>query len=472
MEIANFVMLCVAVTATITTLILTIILRVRKRRDVAALENLQKEIAELKENGAKTESLVREELICSREEFSKNSKDDRMELLASVKAFEDSLLRRMTENSTMEKNQLELFSNKLTELIGQRFQQSDQKQNDLMKNTESRLDGIRADLDTKLKSIQENNTEQLEKMRLTVDEKLHQTLETRLTESFKMVSERLELVQKGLGEMQSLATGVGDLKKVLSNVKSKGTLGEYQLENILEQILTPSQYEKNVATRPSSNERVEFAVKLPAKDDLDGIIYLPIDAKLPTEDYYDLLDAYEGADAVKIADSKKALEQKIKKFAKDIRDKYIEAPYTTDFGIMFLPFEGLYAEVLRINGLFETLQREYKIVITGPTTVAAFLNSLQMGFRTLAIEKRSSEVWNLLSAVKTEFSTFGDILDKTQKKLHEASDVISKAGVRTRAIERKLKDVQELPSEDAVKFFPEPSELEDELADCDDEPEG
>lgn len=290
-------------------------------------------------------------------------------------------------------------------------------------------------------------------MRATVDEKLHATLEKRLGESFQMVSERLEQVHKGLGEMQSLAIGVGDLKKVLSNVKTRGTLGEYQLENILEQLLSPDQYAKNVKTKVGSNAFVEFAIKLPAKDEANSHIWIPLDAKFPTEDYQWLIEAYEKGKPEQVEQARKALSSRIKSFAKDMKDKYLDPPNTTDFAIMFLPFEGLFAEILRDVGLFETLQRDYRVTITGPTTLAAILNSLQMGFRTLAIEKRSGEVWNLLSAVKTEFSYFGEILDKTQKKLQEAGNVIEKASTRSRAIERKLKNVQELPTGEAEKYL-------------------
>jgi DNA recombination protein RmuC len=260
--------------------------------------------------------------------------------------------------------------------------------------------------------------------------------------------------------MQSLATGVGDLKKVLSNVKTRGVLGEYQLENILEQILTSSQYEKNVKTKPDSDAFVEFAIRLPGKDDVDKQVWLPLDSKFPTEDYQILMDAQEIADPGQIETARKEMARKIKLFARDIKDKYVDPPNTTDFAIMFLPVEGLYAEVLRDSGLFETLQRDYRIIVTGPTTLSALLSSLQMGFRTLAIEKRSSEVWEILGAVKTEFGKFGDILERTRKKLTEATDVVDKAGVRSRAIERKLKDVQELPPSKAVKMLEDQSENE------------
>jgi DNA recombination protein RmuC len=308
---------------------------------------------------------------------------------------------------------------------------------------------MRQTVEERLKSLQDDNAQKLEKMRQTVDEKLHATLEQRLGDSFKIVSERLELVHKGLGEMQTLAIGVGDLKKVLSNVKTRGILGEFQLGSILEQILSPEQYAKNVITKKGSRENVEFAIRLPGRDDAGEVVYLPIDSKFPVENYHNLLNAFDHGDHAAMEEAGKLLENAIKKCAKDIRDKYLDPPGTTDFGIMFLPFEGLYAEVVKRTGLIETLQREYKIIITGPTTLAAILNSLQMGFRTLAIEKRSGEVWTLLSAVKTEFGKFGDILDKTQKKLQEASNTIEDAAKKSRTIEKKLKNVQALPVAEA-----------------------
>jgi DNA recombination protein RmuC len=310
--------------------------------------------------------------------------------------------------------------------------------------------------------MQEDNSRKLEQMRSVVDEKLQSTLEKRLGDSFKQVSERLEQVYKGLGEMRSLATGVGDLKKVLTNVKTRGTWGEIRLSHILEQILTPDQYEVNVATKKGSNERVEFAIKLPGQGaDKDKVVWLPIDSKFPQEDYQRLLDAQEAADKARAEISVKNLEVRVKAEAKAIRQKYIDPPNTTDFGIMFLPVEGLYAEVLRRPGLCDSLQRDYRIVVTGPTTLAALLNSLQMGFRTLAIEKRSSEVWELLGAVKTQFSKFGEVLAKTKKKLQEASNTIDQAEVRTRVISRKLSKVQELPSADSAKLI-EPVTIDDD----------
>ncbi len=308
-------------------------------------------------------------------------------------------------------------------------------------------------VERKLENIQKDNSEKLEKMRLTVDEKLHETLEKRLGDSFKLVSQRLELVHKGLGEMQTLASGVGDLKKVLQNVKTRGTWGEVQLGNLLDQFMTPEQYEKNVATKQGSNDRVEFAIKIPCKDDHVKNLWLPIDAKFPLEDFQSLMEAEEKGDMAGAERLSKALELRIKSESRDIKDKYLDPPHTTDFGILFLPIESLYAEVLRRPGLSDMLQREYKVILTGPTTIAAILNSLQMGFRTLAIEKRSSEVWSVLGAVKSEFGKFGEILEKTQKKLQEASHSIETASSKTRNIERKLSKVQELPVAETVELI-------------------
>ncbi len=372
----------------------------------------------------KVDKSIRDDFQRNREESNKIAKENREELTNSLGKFSDN------------------FASSVREFN---------------KTTGEKLDKIRETVESKLQSIQEDNSQKLEKMRETVDEKLHKTLEHRLGESFKIVSESLEKVQKGLGEMQTLATGVGDLKKVLSNVKTRGVLGEYQLENILEQILTSSQYEKNVKTNPDSDAFVEFAIRLPGKNDVDKGIWLPLDSKFPTEDYQLLMDAHDNAEPQKIESARKELARKIKLFAREIKERYVDPPNTTDFAIMFLPIEGLYAEVLRDSGLFETLQREYRVIVTGPTTLSALLSSLQMGFRTLAIEKRTSEVWEILSAVKTEFGKFGEILEKTRKKLSEATDVVDKAGVRSRAIERKLKDVQELPPSKAVKMLEDQS---------------
>ena len=313
---------------------------------------------------------------------------------------------------------------------------------------EQKLENIRTTMEKKIGDLTEDNSRQLEKMRQTVDEKLQKTLEDRISQSFKLVSERLEQVYKGLGEMQNLAAGVGDLKKVLSNVKTRGILGEVQLGAILEQILSPDQYETDVKTRPGSTERVEFAVKLPGDDD-GGPVWLPIDAKFPGDAYARLNDAYETGDKALIDAAYKNLEKVIKSEAKDIKTKYVEPPYTTDFAIMFLPFEGLYAEVVR-HGLIEVLQKEYKVNIAGPTTMAALLNSLQMGFRTLAIQKHSSEVWEVLGAVKTEFNNFGNVLEKARNRIKQADDELEKLiGTRTNAIIRKLRSVEAIDSSEA-----------------------
>ncbi len=359
----------------------------------------------------------------------------REELTNSLTKVNDSLLTRLHENMNTQLQQLNSFSKQLQLLTAA---------------NEQRMDKLREQVEKQLQAIQADNEKKLEEMRRTVDEKLHATLEKRLGDSFKLVSDRLEQVHKGLGEMQTLASGVGDLKRVLSNVKTRGIWGELHLGNLLEQVLTPEQYSQNVATKPGSNDRVEFAIKLPGRDKDGTVVWLPIDAKFPQEDYQRLLDAQDAASQTLADDAAKALEARIKSEARDIAAKYICVPHTTDFAILFLPVEGLYAEVLRRPGLCDLLMREYKIVLAGPTTLAALLNSLQMGFRTLAIEKRSSEVWALLGAVKTEFGRFGGLLDKTGKKLQEASNSIDDAARRSRAIERKLRDVQELPQAEAA----------------------
>ena len=319
-----------------------------------------------------------------------------------------------------------------------------------MQNKES-LDGIRTTVQNRLEALQDDNNRQLEKMRATVDEKLQKTLDDRITQSFKMVSDRLQEVYTGLGEMKTLANGVGDLKKVLSNVKTRGIVGEYQLGAIIEELLTKEQYNENVITKRDSTNRVEYAIRLPG--DGDHCVYLPIDAKFPADTYNQLVDAYETGDSAAISAAQAVLEARIKECAKDIHDKYIDPPYTTDFAIMFLPFEGLYAEVVR-KGLVNTLQRQYKINIAGPTTFAALLNSLQMGFKTLAIQKRSSEVWNVLGAVKTEFNTFSEVLSAAQKRIEQTGTELDKlVGVRTRRINSKLREVSALPATESKELL-------------------
>lgn len=308
----------------------------------------------------------------------------------------------------------------------------------------SQFETLRNAVEQRLDRIQQDNAMKLEQMRQTVDDKLHATLEKRLSESFKQVSERLELVHKGLGEMQALATGVGDLKRVLSNVKTRGVMGEVQLGALLEQVMPGEQYERNVATRPGSRDRVEFAVKLPGAETGEPVL-LPIDAKFPLEDYQRLQEAQELGDLVAVEVAGKALEARVKLEAKSIAEKYLEPPYTTEFALLYVPFEGLYAEVIRRPGLFDQLQREWRVVVCGPTNLLAYLNSLQMGFRTLAIQKRSFEVWKVLGTVKAEFGKFGDVLARTKAQLQTVANSIDQAEVRTRQIERKLKDVEVLP---------------------------
>lgn len=353
---------------------------------------------------------------------------------SEVKNLERSLRQELSSNRQESGASLNTFGNSVISRV-----------NEIANLQFTQLNAQSQAIESKLKSIQEDNAQKLEQMRATVDEKLQSTLEKRLGESFKLVGSQLEQVQKGLGEMQALASGVGDLKKVLTNVKTRGMWGEIQLGNLLDQILTPEQYLTNAVTKKGSSERVEFAIKLPGRD--KDTVLLPIDAKFPKEDYERLVEAQEQGNLDAIKASSKALEERVKLQAKDIGEKYIDSPHTTDFAIMFLPTEGLYAEVLRVPGLFELLQAKYRVIVAGPTTVAAILNSLQMGFRTLAIEKRSSEVWKMLSTVKTEFTKFGDIIDRTQKKIQEAGNIIEEAASKSRNIEKKLNKVQELPAE-------------------------
>ncbi len=400
---------------------------------IALLIMLNKKLSSLgsgnnQEEFSRLDKSFRDEISRSRDESSRNAKAQREELNASIIKLGDQLSGTIGEISKRQKDQLDIFSTQL---------------NTLTKSNEQKLDKLQEKVESQLKEIQDKNEKKLEEMRQTVDEKLHATLEKRLGESFKLVSERLEAVREGLGEMRNLAVGVGDLKKVLTNVKTRGTWGEIQLENLIEQILSRDQYEKNIATKIGSGDRVEFAIKMPGRSqNKDGACWLPVDAKFPMEDYQRLLAAQELGDIVLIEETSKALEARIRGEAKSIFEKYIDPPNTTDVAILFLPIEGLFAEVLRRPGLFERLQNDYKVIIAGPTTLTAILNSLHMGFRTLAIEKRSSEVWSLLGAVKSEFGKFGEVLEKTQKKLQEASNTIEDASKRTRVIERKLKSVE------------------------------
>lgn len=386
-----------------------------------------------KNKGNNSKEFIRE-FNTIRQELSTNFKDTREELSNTIGS-------KITDSSSIQQLQL----TNLTTI-------NETKLENTRKNMEEKLENIRKTMEVSLTNLQKDNNEKLEKMRVTVDEKLQGTLEKRLGESFKIVNDRLESVYKGLGEMQNLAQGVGDLKKVFTNVKSRGFWGEIQLGNILEQFLTKEQYECNVKTKPKSNDLVEFAIKLPGRND-NEFVWLPVDSKFPIEDYSRLVDAEDLGDSSLVLESRKKLENSIKSFAKDISDKYIEPPFTTDFGIMFLPTESLYCEVLRNTGLCEFISQKYRIVVSGPTTFVALLNSLQMGFRTLAIEKRTSEVWQLLGVVKTEFAKFGDILDKTNKKLLEISSTMELASKKSRTIERKLKKVEALPVADENEFY-------------------
>jgi DNA recombination protein RmuC len=399
------------------------------------LRGLGERLAGLRADQERIERAVGAQIAQNREETGRQAKELREEVHSSLTQASNTITRTLGVISNAQKDQLEAFSKRLVELS---------------EGSERRSEALRDTVDARLKALQEDNSKKLDQMRQTVDEKLQSTLEKRLGESFKQVSERLEQVHKGLGEMRTLAEGVGDLKKVLTNVSTRGGWGEIRLAAILEQILTPEQYAENVETVPGSGKRVEFAIRLPGGDGDDGQpVWLPIDAKFPKEDYERLVAAQEQADGTLIESIAKDIERAIKNSAKDISTKYLHPPHTTDFAIMFVPTEGLYAEVLRRPGLVESLQREHRVAVSGPTTLAALLNSLQMGFRTLAIQKRSSEVWKLLGAVKTTFGHFGDSLSAVRKKLKEADSKLDDVDVKTRKIQRKLRDVQELPVADS-----------------------
>ncbi len=370
-------------------------------------------------------------------EVADQGRAQRVELNDAVGRMAGSLQQQMATLASVQNNQIDHFAMQL---------------NRLTDTNESRLAELRATLDERLQALQQDNAQRLEQMRQTVDEKLQSTLEQRLGESFRLVSERLEQVHRGLGEMQGLAADVGDLKRVLTNVKTRGTWGEVQLAALLEQMLVPGQFARNVVTVPGSSERVEFAIRLPGLRD-DQPVWLPIDAKFPREDYERLLAAQDAADPVGAEAALRQLGVRLRDEARTIRQKYLAPPQTTDFAILFLPTEGLYAEAVRRPGLVDTLQREHRVVIAGPTTLAAILSSLQMGFRTLAVEKRSSEVWQLLGAVKTEFGKFGDILARTREQLERATNTLGSAATRTRVIERRLRSVESLPDADSRRWL-------------------
>ena len=430
--------------------LVNLIIVLRNRRSVdseSKLKELGNSILKFEAVLDKSERTLKDEFERMRRENLESAKSNREELTRSLQSFEEKFAANIKE---------------LNELIRQKFGDFNKQQIDNNKQATDHMKLIQESIEKHLLSIRDDNTKQLNEMRKTVDEKLQTTLEKRLGESFKQVSERLEQVHKGLGEMQTIASGVGDLKKVLSNVKTRGVLGEYQLGNILEQILTPDQYGMNVSTKKGSQAHVEYAIKLPGKS-TDEEVWMPVDSKFPIESYELLLVAYEQGNPEQIEAAQKILIKSVEGFAKDISEKYLDPPHTTDFGIMFLPVESLYAEVLRHPGLFETLQRTYRITVTGPTTLSALLNSLQMGFRTLAVQKRSSEVWKVLGAVKAEFETFSDHLKKVRKQLDTASGTLDKLQTtRTNQIERKLRTVETLDAPESKEILEIPSELEEE----------
>mgnify|MGYP005835798895 CR=1 FL=1 len=394
------------------------------------------------------ERMLREEFRASREEARTAAKELREEVGQSIERVGGMLVQTLDGLGKAQQSRLEDVARQLAELAA-----ANQRE----------MQAIRSTLDGRLKELQEGNERKLEEMRRTVDEKLHDTLEKRLGESFKLVSDRLEAVHKGLGEMQSLANGVGDLKRVLTNVKARGTWAEVQLGAILEQILAPGQFERNVRVRPDRAETVEFAIRLPgARNDAASSVWLPIDSKFPQEDYLRLQDAAERGDPEGLQKAAEALAQAVRLAARDVRDKYVSPPYTTDFAIVFLATEGLYAEVLRQPGLMDELLHRYRVVVAGPTTLAAILSSLRMGFQTLAIEQRAAEVWRILGAVKSEFAKFGEVLGKVKRQLETASRTIDQTAVRTRAMERTLRAVEQLPEREAAEVLQLPRSERDE----------
>jgi DNA recombination protein RmuC len=401
----------------------------------------------LQDQQEKLEKRVREEMGYNRQEWNTSSLENRRELQQSFTTLTKATLSTLRESASQQKDLLDSFSKQL---------------NDLTRMNEQKFDHLRTQVEEKLAAIQTENQKKLEEMRKTVDEKLHDTLEKRLGESFQLVSERLEQVHKSLGEMQNLATGVDHLRKILSNVKNRGVLGEIQLENILEQMLSSEQYEKNVRVKENSKENVEFCIKLPSKQEEGKFVLLPIDSKFPLADYQRLLEAQESGDVHQMAQAGKNLENRVKQEAKKISEKYISPPKTTDFAILFLPLEGLYAEILRRPGLWESIQRKYRVSIVGPATLSAFLNSLQMGFRTLAIEKHTHEAWEWLSILKNDLYRFGDYLAKAQRKIEEAGKTIGQASRQTETMKKKLNKVENLPQPKSIPPTPAGPETDEE----------
>ena len=444
-------LILIALAAILLMTLLTLVLLLTRGRDGGTAELLQR-LADWRERGERDSERLERSL---RSEVAEAARLGRDETGEQMMRFQQTLSAQMTHIATLQNNQIDMFAQQLAKLT---------------ESNERRLGEVRTTLEQKLKDIEANNAAKLDEMRRTVDEKLHATLEQRLGESFRMVSDRLEQVHRGLGEMQMLAQGVGDLKRVLTNVKTRGTWGEVQLEMLLQQILTPEQYARNVETVPNTGARVEFAIRLPGKEvgvgngsgNGNGTVWLPIDAKFPKEQYERLTDAQERGDVEGVAAAGRELEVAVKREAQTIAEKYLSPPATTDFAILFLPTEGLYAEVLRRPGLTDLLQRNHRVTVAGPTTLTAVLNSLQMGFRTLALEKRSSEVWEVLGAVKTEFGKFGDVLARTRDTLERAARNIEQAEVRSRQMARKLRKVEALPSEAAEQLLGLPEDEEGE----------
>ena len=463
---ATEMLLIVLIVAVLLVIVLQVIVLMRGRGDAGLAPRLDA----LKDDGERLQRALREEQRSGREELQQGFDRFRGHVVEQLSGMSQqqieridgfgqrlnlltertdnglqSLAQRLAEDARKSREEVTLSLNRFGE-------QQQQRLAALTADNEKRMGEVRATLESKLGAIQQDNAAKLEQMRATVDEKLQSTLETRLGQSFQLVSERLEAVQRGLGEMQNLAVGVGDLKRVLNNVKQRGIFGEAQLGALLEDLLTAEQYASNVITVPGSNERVEYAIRMPGQGDGENV-YLPIDSKFPVEDYQRLLEAQDAADPDAAAAAGRGLEVRVREEAKRIRSKYVAPPHTTDFAVLFLPTEGLYAEVLRRPGLFESLQRDHRVTVAGPTTLSALLNSLQMGFRTLAIAKRSSEVWKLLGAVKNEFGKFGLVLEKAERQLNTVSKSISDAGRKTRTIEKKLRSVESLSSEDTTELL-------------------
>ncbi len=476
MDLQFYFLLFIALLAIISFILMLIFLPKGKKER----EKLEARLGDLSQAIVRFEAGLKEDFRMNREEIANLTRDNRKEMNDSLKDLRDELARTLKALNESNLQQLSLINtqvqDKLKLLTDQAKTDNTQMRESLekvMKNFQESFDKNVASfndlqrekfgqLEITQNKLLENTEKKLEQMRETVDEKLQKTLNERLGQSFELVGKQLESVQKGLGEMQTLAQDVGGLKRVLSNVKARGGIGEVQLAMLLEQVLAPEQYDSNVRTKKGSADAVEFAIKLPGRDDSLDSVYLPIDAKFPKDVYEKMLDAYDVADPAMIEAASKTLESTIKKMARDIHDKYIDPPNTTDFAIMFLPFEGIYAEVVRRASLLEQLQREFKVIVTGPTTLAAILNSLQMGFRTLAIQKRSGEVWKILGAVKKEFESFGGMLEKAQKNIQTASNQIDEVmGKRTRAIQRKLKSVETISSTEASLILPEANSLDD-----------